>query len=65
MDEVEQAQLEEQLRAAQQQRFEACQAEIEQVLNKYKCVLTGAPQFVQAGNGAWVISVSVGIALAK
>lgn len=65
MEEIEQAQLEEQLKAAQQQRFEACQAEIEQVLKKHKCILTGAPQFVQAGNGAWIVSVAVGIALAK
>lgn len=65
MDDTEQAQLEAQLKAAQQQRFESCQAEIEQVLKKYKCVLTGVPQFTQAGSGAWAVSVAVGVALAK
>ncbi len=50
------------LRALQQERSEACRAEIARVLQRHQCILQGVPQFTPAGNGAWVITVSIGVA---
>lgn len=53
--------IEAKLKALQQQRLEACRAEIGQVLQKYKCALVGVPQYQQDNSGAWLTVVSVGV----